>query len=299
VDKLFELQTMQDLVRITGITVPELQSLANSMDRNVNVALEPKERGGFRKICKPSFRLKQIQRTINKKILQPIPLPPFLHGAVKGKSTKGLAQQHIGKPFILTVDIKDFYPNIHYSRILRIFHDIGFSDNIARLLTKLCTYDYCLAQGFPTSSSLANLTLARLAPRIKGIEKHHQVKVSSWQDDLIISGGYRIRALFSLVERIMRQEGFVLHLGEKKKLMVRGQRQQIVGYVINVKVNVSKEYYRNLRMTIHLCKVKGIEVIAGNTPVEKFRKSLMGRIQYIAEVNPARGKQLLAEFEAL
>ena len=298
-DKLFELQTLQDLVRITGITVLEFQSLANSMERNVHVTLEPKERGGFRKICKPSFRLKQIQRTINKKILQPIPLPPFLHGAVKGKSTKGLAQQHIGKPFILTVDIRDFYPNIHYSRILRIFHDIGCSDSIAKLLTKLCTYDGCLAQGFPTSSSLANLALARVAPRIKGIEKHHQVKVGSWQDDLIISGGYRIRALFSLVERIMRQEGFVLHLGEKKQLMIRGQRQQIVGYVVNVKVNVSREYYRNLRMTIHLCKVKGIAAIAGEMPVEKFRKSLRGRIQYVAEVSPGRGEKLLVEFETL
>jgi RNA-directed DNA polymerase len=142
--KMFVLQTMQDLARITGENVQDFQKLANSMDSNVNVALEPKKRGGFRKICKPSFKLKKLQKAINKRILQPIPLPPFLHGSVKGKSTKTLAQQHTGKPFVLKVDIKDFYPNIHYSRILSIFYETGCSDSVARLLTKLCTYDGCL-----------------------------------------------------------------------------------------------------------------------------------------------------------
>jgi RNA-directed DNA polymerase len=170
---------------------------------------------------------------------------------------------------------------------------------MARLLTKLCTYDGCLAQGFPTSSSLANLTLATMAPRFDAIEKQHNIKIGSFQDDLIISGGYRIPKLFSLFEKVMRQEGFVLHLGEKKKEMPRSQRQEIVGYVINHKINVPKEYYRNLRMTIHLCKVRGIESIAGDMPVEKFRKSLIGRIQYVMEVNPVRGKKLLDEIENL
>ena len=210
-----------------------------------------------------------------------------------------LAQQHVGMPYVLTVDIKDFYPNIHYLKILGIFCDLGCSDRVAKLLTKLCTYDGCLAQGFPTSSSLANLTLAKIASRLEGIEKQHNIKIGSFQDDLVISGGYRIPQLFTLFERIMRQEGFILHLGEKKKEMPRSQRQQTVGYIINHKVNVPKEYYRNLRMTIHLCKVKGIGEVAGDMPIEKFRQSLMGRIQYVIEVNPIRGKQLLAEFETI
>jgi RNA-directed DNA polymerase len=113
VDKKFDLQAIQDLARISGINALEFQKIANSMDSNVNVVLEPKKRGGFRKICKPSLKLKKLQKAVNKKILQLIPLPPFLHGAVKQKSTKTLAHQHIGKPFALTVDIKDFYPNIH------------------------------------------------------------------------------------------------------------------------------------------------------------------------------------------
>ena len=81
--------------------------------------------------------------------------------------------------------------------------------------------------------------------------------------------------------------------------MPRTIRQEVTGYVVNHKVNVSKEYYRKLRMKIHLCKVKGIEAIAGDIPVEKFRQSLKGRIQYVLEVNPTRGKKLLADFEEI
>jgi RNA-directed DNA polymerase len=232
VERKFELQTIQDVAGLIELTVQTMQELANSMDRNVNVVLEPKKHGGFRKICKPSFKLKKIQKTINKRILQPIQLPAFLHGAVKGKSTKTLVQEQTGKPFVLTVDIKDFYPNIHYSKIISIYRRIGCSDHVAQLLTKLTTYDGCLAHGFPTSSSLANLTLASMPRRFEGIEKQHNIKIGSFQDDLIISGGYRIPELFTLFERVVRQEGYILHLGEKKKEMPRSNRQEAVGHVM-------------------------------------------------------------------
>jgi hypothetical protein len=52
-------------------------------------------------------------------------------------------------------------------------------------------------------------------------------------------------------------------------------------------------------MTIHLCRIKGIDAIAGDVPIETFRQSLIGRIQYVIGVNPKKGKQLLAEFESL
>jgi len=298
-EKVFNLETVQDAAKTVGIPPQTLQHLANTIHNNVKVELEPKKRGGFRKICKPSFKLKRVQKAINKNILQLVPLPSFLYGSVKGKSPKALALLHSGRPFVLTVDIKDFYPNIHYTKITNIFREIGCSDDVAKFLTKLCSFDGCLAQGFPTSSTIANLVLSRITPRVIGIEKEHNIKIGSYQDDLIISGGYRIPKLFSLFERIMRQEGFVLHLGEKKKEMPRGQRQEVLGYVINSKVNIPREYYQQVRKTIHLCKVHGFEKVAGEMPVDEFRQSLNGRIQYIAHVNPSLGKKLIKELSVL
>lgn len=294
-----ELRSYQDLEQALGIPVNQLQLLANTMDDNV--AYGPKEiKGKTRIISNPSYKLKKVQWLINKQILQKIPLPESLYGSVPGKSPKTNAEQHKGKPFVYGLDIKDFYPSIHFTKVQIFLLSLGCSNDVASLLTRLTTYRGSLAQGFPTSSTLANLILTPITPRIQKLCKRHGITFTFYQDDLTISGGYRIPNLVNLFTLIMKQEGFELHrLPKKKRPMPRSHKQEVTGYVVNHKVNVPKEYYRNLRMTLHLCRVKGIEAIAGDIPVEKFRQSLMGRIQYILEVNPARGKKLLADFEAL
>ena len=294
-----EFQSYQDLEQVLGIPINQLQFLANSIDDNVK--FRPKViKGKTRVFCDPSYKLKKVQRLINNQILQKIPLPESLHGSVTGKSPKTNAEHHKGKPFVYGLDIKDFYPSIHFTRVQKLLLSLGCSNDVASLLTRLTTYKGSLAQGFPTSSTLANLILAPITPRIQKLCNQHGITFTFYQDDLTISGGYRIPNLVNLFTAIMKQEGFELHhLPKKKKPMSRTVKQEVTGYVVNHKVNVSKEYYRNLRMTIHLCKVKGIEAIAGAMPVDKLRQSLIGRIQYVAEVNPTRGKKLLADLEAL
>jgi retron-type reverse transcriptase len=294
-----EFQSYQDLEQVLGIPVNQLKFLAHSIDDNVKFG--PKViKGKTRLICVPSYKLKKVQRLINKQILQKFQLPKSLYGSVTGKSPKANADVHKGKPFVYGLDIKDFYPSIHFSRVQKLFLSLGCSDDIASLLTRLTTYNGSLAQGFPTSSTLANLILARITPRIQKLCDQHSITFTFYQDDLTISGGYRIPKLVNLFTTIMKQEGFELHhLPKKKKPMPRIVKQEVTGYVVNHKVNIPKDYYRKLRMTIHLCKVKGIEAIAGEIPVEKFRQSLIGSIQYVIEVNPTRGNKLLEEFENL
>ncbi|MBI5840551.1 MAG: RNA-directed DNA polymerase [Chloroflexi bacterium] len=294
-----ELQSYQDLERILSIPASQLQHLASSIDENVKFGPKVIE-GKIREICDPSNKLKKVQRLINKQILQKIPLPGSLYGSVMGKSPKINAEQHKGKPFVYGLDIKDFYPSIHFTRVQKLLLSLGYSSDVASLLTRLTTYKGSLAQGFPTSSTLANLILAPITPRIQKLCNQHRITFTFYQDDLTISGGYRIPNLVNLFTLIMKQEGFTLHhLPKKKRPMPRTGKQEVTGYVINHKVNVPKEYYRNLRMTLHLCKVKGIEMIAGDVPVEEFKESIFGKIQYVLEVNPARGQKLLDEFQSI
>lgn len=296
-----KLQSLQDLEQILGIPVGQLQFLAGSIDKNVKFG--PKLiKGKIREICDPSYQLKKVQRLINKQILQKIPLSKNLHGSVKGKSPKTNAEQHKGKSFVYGMDIKDFYPSVHFTKVQRLFLHLGCSDDISALLTRLTTYNGSLAQGFPTSSTIANLILNEAYPRIEGLCAQHGITFTFYQDDLTISGGYRIPKLFGIFSKILKQEGFDVHPfsnQKKNKPMPRNKRQEVTGYVVNHKVNVSKDYYRKLRMTIHLCKTKGIEVVAGDIPVEEFKQSIIGRINHVVEVNPERGKKLLTEFNEI
>jgi len=73
-----------------------------------------------------------------------------------------------------------------------------------KLITELCTYNYQIPQGFPTSPTIAETVLTPLARRIWGICKRYDFKLSIYIDDIIISGGpklcdqeNRIRGLFA------------------------------------------------------------------------------------------------------
>ena len=289
----FSIKTFKDLEQILEVEQEELRHLASSMDKNVKTFSRSKKNGGKRLINNPSHDLKNIQRKINRKILQRVPLPYFFHGSVVGRSPKTNAINHIGKPFLLTLDIKNFYPNIHHSKVYRIFLDIGCANDIAQILTRLTTFNGALAQGFPTSSSLANLALINIASRLDGIKQQHQLDISIYQDDLAISGGLRIPKLKNLIKNIFEQEGFELHIGDKQKHMPFGSHQEVTGYTVNKKVNVSKKYYRDLRKTVHLCKVLGVPSVAGDIPINTFLKKLRGKIQFVMDVNPQRGEMLL------
>jgi RNA-directed DNA polymerase len=299
-ESVLRLESIEDVAGILGIPADFVCRLASRIDDNVKVVHKHKENGGYREICEPSAKLKRVQRAINKRILQQIPLPAILHGSVPQRSPKTNAEEHVGKPLILTLDIKDFYPNIHHTRILDLYLELGCSSEVAKLLTRLATYNGHLAQGFPTSSTLANLLLAKIAPRLEGISRHHGLKITSYQDDLTISGGYRSPKLINLIEKIFRQGGFALHRNDdKRKLMPRTRRQQVTGYVVNRKTNVSKDEYRKIRAAVYLCRVRGVDAMAGDMPVEQFLQHLRGRVQRVIEVNPKRGEQLLIDLEAL
>jgi RNA-directed DNA polymerase len=289
------LRTTRDLALRLKTREQWLQHLAGSMDGHVSREERKKKSGGIRRIYKPSPELKRVQRLISTELLQPLPLPDALHGSVPGRSTKTNAEPHTRKPAVLSLDIKDFYPSVRYDRIYQLFLDLGCSPDVARLLTRLTTFKGHLAQGFPSSPAIANLVLAAdVVRRLSKLCSEHGLTFTLYQDDLTVSGGYRIPGLISLFCRIFRQAGYPINRG-KIKVSCSDERQEVTGWVVNDKVNASKDEYRPLRALIHQCRVRGIENVA-DRPVDEFRRHLRGRIQRVREVNPNRGNKLLEQF---
>jgi RNA-directed DNA polymerase len=291
------LRTTRHLALRLGVSERWLKHLADTIDQRVTASERQKSSGGTRRIYEPSKDLKRVQRLICKQLLQPLHLPDVLHGSVPGRSPRTNAQPHVGKPIVASLDIKDFYPSIRYDRVYSLFLDLGCSPDVARLLTKLTTYGGHLAQGFPSSSAIANLILARIVPRVSKLCSDHGLTLTLYQDDLTISGGHRIPDLLNLCSRILRQSGFDIK-PSKTKVVHSGMRQEVTGWVVNQKVNVSKDEYRHLRALLNRCRVQGIERVA-DRPVPKFKNHIRGRIQRVIEVNPKRGNRLLEEFRQL
>jgi RNA-directed DNA polymerase len=113
---------------------------------------EEKKNGGFRTILKPTHCLKCFQRKILKNILEAVPLNPCAHAYRKKHSSVTNAQEHVGRKYLVNIDIKSFFPSIHFTRVQKLFIKIGCSLEVSAALTKLTTYSYCRPQGTPTSA---------------------------------------------------------------------------------------------------------------------------------------------------
>jgi len=306
--------SIEQLETILEVPRYKLIDAAQSIQENVNVEFQKKKSGGIREICKPKYGLKKLLRRINKRIFQ-IPLPDYLQGSVPGHSPVTNAQIHVGQSVVIKLDIRDFYPSIHFTRVQRLLIEMGFSQEISQLLTRLVTFKGHLAQGFPTSSSIANLVLASIAPRIEKLCLDHDLRFSFYQDDLTVSGRSRAVDIKKLFSTILRQEGFKINQ-KKLQVMMNTERQEVTGLVVNKKVNISKDEYRNLRAILHQCRINGLEVTALNAVEhnkvpekvmkvereklpERFKQHIYGRILRAVEINPEKGKKLLAEYASL
>lgn len=128
----------------------------------------PKKREGTRTLTVPSHPLKWVQRSLLTVLTHLFPRHKCAHGFERGKSIITHARQHVGKRYVYTIDIKDFFPSITRNRVFGMLKAYPFHapQAVARYLANLTCYEGCLPQGAPTSPILSNLLCRRLDSRL-------------------------------------------------------------------------------------------------------------------------------------
>ncbi|HEX5271200.1 MAG TPA: reverse transcriptase family protein [Gemmataceae bacterium] len=131
----------------------------------------PKRDGGERVLCAPKKQLRWVQRQILDKILDLVPAHDAAHGFIPGRSTVTNAAPHLGAEVVLKFDLTDFFPTIHYHRVVGLFARLGYyvadgrfgtdddAKRVAPTLARLCCwtpdaeqwYGALMPQGAPTS----------------------------------------------------------------------------------------------------------------------------------------------------
>ena len=104
---------------------------------------------------------RRIQARLYRRIFSPrIDVSQISYGGVSGRGIKPNALAHSKNTFLYVADVSDFFRSISNDRIFRLFRkQLGCSPTVARLLTKLCTFDYHLALGLVTSPILSDEVL--------------------------------------------------------------------------------------------------------------------------------------------
>jgi hypothetical protein len=154
-----------ELARRLGLSEVELRAV-EPVYRPFTI---PKRSGGTRQLLAPDDRLKAVQRRILRRLLRRLRCHPAAAGFERGRSVVTNALPHVGKPVVVRLDLKDFFPSTRASRVRRYFRKIGWDREATWLLVRLCTHQGGLPQGAPTSPRLSNLVNHRLDARLAAL----------------------------------------------------------------------------------------------------------------------------------
>ena len=300
---MLSLENTQDVCAYFEVPRAVLEQLLNTpVYRKFSI---PKKRGGSRKIEAPEQRLMNVQRILNQG-LQSLYLcdpDPAVFGFVRNdkqvQPASPIVQNalpHVGKSFVLNIDLKDFFPSFRAHRVKELFLSdrFKFNDSTATVLALLTTYQGHLPQGAPTSPIITNFICAPMDVALRELSGKNNWSFTRYADDLTFSSVHAFTdADIAQIRNIVESNQFSIN-DKKIRRKGSGRRQEVTGIVVNSKANVNRKTIRKVRAMLHDLEKNGLTVATAshfkNFPVVQatdslvFLNRLRGLIAFIGQV---------------
>lgn len=257
----------------------------------------PKKTGGIRTIDAPNKELKNIQKAIGVLLLDHVKAHAeqkdennkISHGYMKGKSIFTNSEIHRNKKYVINVDIKDFFPSIHFGRIkgyLEKNYKFKLPSAVAKVIASISCLDGRLPQGSPLSPMLSNFICEHLDFLVMKVARKYKVHYTRYADDLTFSTNYnKILDIYddfiSEVTASISKAGFEVN-ETKTRLQYRGNRQTVTGLTVNRKINPCIEFIKQTRAMAHSMYKNG-KCFLNNEEVSM--NTLHGRFAFINQAD--------------
>ena len=230
-----------------------------------------KKSGKKRNLDAPARGLMSLLTYINK-MLQAMYAPKdHAVGFIPGRTIVTGAKKHVKHRFVLNLDLKDFFTSIEKHRVfgrLRLA-PFNFNIEIANTVAGLCcmrigdkeeNYKYVLPQGSPASPTITNLVCEILDRRLAGLAKRFELTYTRYADDITFSGNRYVfsknGAFYKELYRIIEDQQLEVNT-DKTRLQKRGGRQEVTGVVVSDRVNVTREYVKEIRDILYMWEKYG------------------------------------------
>lgn len=256
-----------------------------------------KKNGTYRQIYEPNDILKRIQKKILDKILSQLPISQYAKAYRTGGTLIDNAAAHIGKRYVLKLDITDFFGSISFEQVYSAaFHTKYFPKQIGVLLTMLCCRKEVLPQGAPTSPALSNIVMCHFDNYIGSWCEARAIAYTRYCDDMTFSSDRPLFGVYQKVKTMLEEVGF--ELNEKKTHFIsNASRQSVTGITVNEKLSVPIHYKRRLRQEIYYTLKFGLaeqivrsdktEFFMNARPdVSKYYNHLLGQIGFVLQIEP-------------
>ncbi|HIF9541230.1 TPA: retron Ec67 family RNA-directed DNA polymerase/endonuclease [Photobacterium damselae] len=309
---LKQAKSKSDLASALGVTPSFLTNVLYRQrpenlytDFNIN-----KKSGGKRTISAPSDQLKDLQRRLSVLLLNCKDAIHYnqgtkftvSHGFEREKSIVSNAAVHRNKKNVLNLDLMDFFGTINFGRVKGFFEknrNFALAPEVALTIAQIACYQGKLPQGSPCSPVIANLIANTLDMRLVKLAKKCGCSYTRYADDITFStrkaafpkeivkftDGHSYELGGKLVNEIKRA-GFDIN-PDKTRVQYQNSRQDVTGLIVNKKVNVKSEYWREVRAMAHQQFKKGSFHIADSDgkPRAGELSELEGKLTFIDQVD--------------
>jgi RNA-directed DNA polymerase len=236
-----------------------------------------KRSGGTRTIAAPTEKLKRLQANLANLLHNclkelddsGVRKTPFIHGFVKGKSIVTNAQTHRNKKWVLNLDLHDFFDTVNFGRVRGAFiKDRCFllHPDVATLIAQIACRNNGLPQGSPCSPIIANMVARSLDLKLIDLANQYGLRYSRYADDITFStrkydfpqavardtasGHGRDWVIGDRLKKTLNRSGFAEN-PTKTRVQYFESRQEVTGLVVNKRLNVTREYRKQVRSMVH------------------------------------------------
>lgn len=276
VSDLRRCKSLSDFANLLGYSPSGLAYIVYRIpeSRRYRTFYVPKKGGGVRVISAPDRRLKRLQRILSEYLTECFveiesnsrrsnSVNKISNGFLPGRSIMTNANPHKQKRYVFNLDLKEFFPSIHFGRIVGFFtknNKFRLQNNIAMLIAKICCHEGRLPQGSPASPIVSNLIGAILDVRLARLAKRYGCFYTRYADDISFSTNLKsfpkpiaAKGAFSSIWKpgeALRHEieraGFQINKN-KTRMHFNSNRQTVTGLVVNKHPNTPSNYYRIVR----------------------------------------------------
>lgn len=270
----------------------------------------PKKSGGERIIDAPNDDLKPIQIKLSKCLWEYQQdiwkrngiTPNIAHAFQPGKSIFTNAKIHKNKRYVFNTDLKDFFGSFHFGRVRGFFNknkEFMLPIEVATVIAQLVCYKGKLPQGAPTSPIITNMICSILDIHLLKVAKKYKLDYTRYADDMTFSTNDRhfidnYSAFYQEIKQKIEYSGFEIN-EKKNRLQYKDSKQVVTGLVVNKKLSIDHNYYKQTRAMAHNLYTKGSFVLEnGKTGTIN---QLEGRFSFINQVDEYNQNRLKRQKE--
>ena len=295
--------SLENLSKFLNVPPNQLGAMIFNTELFYKELIIPKRRGGIRKLNVPNNILRSAQKIIYRDILGNFQAHEAAQAYVRKKSIVTNANKHINSPFMLKLDIENFFGRISeklvtdkFIQLSEVFSRQGFisentnfssfTDVECKSLASICTLNGGLPQGAITSPHLSNLIFYKIDEAIKIHCDKIGVKYTRYSDDMIFTA--MNDSVFE-VEDFVRNEisNIGLLINESKTLRLNDRQNKYVTglFIQNGKLRLAKNRRREIRQEYHK-----YFLIKSNIKEQSFKAidktSLLGKLAFWRFIEP-------------